>query len=369
MINLDSDKLVRLPSLPTVAIEVLRALSNPDVAAFELVNLVSADPALSGKILQVANSARFGNTRPVGDVHRASMLLGKRVICSLSLGFSLADASMAKGPHAALFKAFWLRSFTRALAARTLAERYGGTPPDEAFTLGLVAQVGQLILLKHASEPYALCIAEAARLGRTLESIEAQLLGVTSAELTLRMLSEWNLPVLFLDAVREQDSPPPDAPGLVVPTLASYLRVAAALANFIDGSAHGLHLVQLYETLSRFSATADDDAEWLLVRVTKLLRQNASLFNVDLSQVGTPTDLLSAATEQLAGLAISGLDPSETRPIPEELLEENGELRQRLVELTRESTVDPLTAVFNRRYFHRRLKDQVNRARDNRTHV
>ena len=362
---LDPEKLVRLPSLPTVAIEVLKALADTEIAASEIVDLILADPALSGKILQVANSARYGNSRPIGDIHRASMLLGKRAICSLALGFALAEASMTRGPHAALFKSFWLTSFTRGLAARTLAERFGGFPPEEAFTLGLVSQVGQLILLKYADDEYAQCREESSRLGTPIEVVEAQQLGVTSHDLTRLTLARWKMPLRFVEAVEDHFSFPPDTTDTQsAPDMAAYLRVAGALADFMDGQPSAAQLIRLHEAIALFSSSADDDAEWLLVRVTKLLRQNAALFSVDLSEAGSPTELLNAATEQLARIALAETTPGAPLASADELLQENDELRQRLAEVTRQSNVDPLTAVFNRRCFQHRLEDQVRRARD-----
>lgn len=367
---LDLDRLIRLPSLPTVAIELLRALSHPEVAAYEVVNLISADPALSGKVLAAANSARYRGSRPIGDIHRASMLLGKRVVSSLALGFSLADASMSRGEHADLFRTFWLRSFAQALAARTLAERYGGCPPDEAFTLGLIAHIGQLGLLKHLAAPFAACLAEAELTNSALEIVEQRRLGLTSHDLTLRLLEKWNVPDHFLGAVRRQTLPSaetePPRPGA---ELATCLRVAAAAADFISGKQRGIHLVRLSEALQELPSASEEDVEWLVIAVSKLLRQNAELFHVDLTRVGTPSELLSEATEQLAQLAATGFQCVEEPSLPQELMEENGQLRHKLEELTRETTIDPLTAVFNRRYFHQRLSEQMRRAEQTGTTV
>jgi diguanylate cyclase (GGDEF)-like protein len=362
MLTTDLDRLIRLPSLPTVAIELLKTLTNPDAAAADVAKLISADPALAAKVLSVANSARYRGARPIGDIHRASMMLGKRVLCSLALGFSLADASMSRGRHAELFKSYWLRSFAQALAARTLAERYGGCPADEAFTLGLIFRIGELVLIKHMPDQLTACIAAAEESGEPLDIVQARQMGVTSTDLTLRLMARWNLPEQFLQAVRKAAQSESVQNANSAPDLSKYLRVAATVADFIACSERGVYLVRLNEAVTEIAGPGDEDVEWIVITVSKLLRQNAALFHVDLSTIGTPAELLSEATEQLSLLAAAESPPPAGPQLTQELMEENGQLRQRLDALSRETTIDPLTTVFNRRYFQQRLTDQVRRA-------
>jgi len=362
MVKIDVEKLTRLPTLPTVALQVLRSFADPEVAAQDVVKLIEADPALSGRLLEAANSVRFGIGRPVADLRRAAMLLGKKVVCSLVLGFSLAETSMNRGPFAAYFKRVWLRSFVQGLAARTLAERFMGCPSDEAFALGLVSRVGQLALLKHAPQEFCNCLDEAERRMLPLEVVEAERLGITSHELSWRILSGWQMPEQFLDALRAQSQPPLSVDqGGHDQGLTSYVRVARAAADVIGSSQAGIALVRLHDAMSELLESVDDDVEWLVVSVGKQLRANAALFQIDLAQVGEPESLLSEATEQLTRLAM-GVPPGDSQQAPEHLLAENDELRKKVEELTRESTTDPLTTLFNRRYFHRRLQEAIARA-------
>lgn len=109
----------RLPSLPTVAVQVVQAFSDPDVGVQEIAQILRTDPAITGKILQAANSSRFATGRQISDIHRALMILGKKVVSSLALSFSLAEASMNNGPHVEYFKSFWLQSVRPGTHQRT----------------------------------------------------------------------------------------------------------------------------------------------------------------------------------------------------------------------------------------------------------
>src|SRR5919106_1374834 len=115
-----------LYSRPTVAMELVRLAEQERVDAKALKDCVSQDPALACKILRVVNSSLFGLNRPVADLNQAIGLLGIKPLKLLVLGFNLPDALFAE------------------LAAR-----------DEAFTAGLLQDIGILVLLHELGEPYA----------------------------------------------------------------------------------------------------------------------------------------------------------------------------------------------------------------------
>ncbi|MFV0446790.1 MAG: diguanylate cyclase [Planctomycetaceae bacterium] len=361
MLNTELEKLVRLPSLPTVAVGVLRALADPELPAIQVVQAISADPALAAKILSTANSARYRGTRPIGDLQRAAMLLGKRVVCALALGVSLTEASMTRGRYAELFKTYWLQSFAQGLGARAVAERFSCCSPDEAFAIGLVARIGELAMLKHLPDKYAAWKLDQSG-GESPDQAQMESFSRSVHSLTSRLLEGWNLPQHFVEAVHCQFDLERGNLTVPAPPLAAALRISGAAADFLANADRGVQLVRLREAWELLDAPTDDDVEWLLVSVTGQLRQNANLFHVDMSQIGSPAELLSEATDQLARLATETIERQRTTAPSRELVEENGQLRQKVEELTRESTVDPLTSVFNRRYFHQRLLEQIDRA-------
>lgn len=374
MLHLDLEKLSRLPTLPTVAVEILRSFANPEVRMDEIARLIQADPALTGKVLAAANSVRFGVGRPVADLQRATLLLGKKVIGSLALGFSLAAASMRRGPEAPYFQRLWLQCFTQGLAAKTLAERYGGSAGHEAFCIGLVARVGQLALLRHAFSEYRLCLDEAKQAPVPLEVIEEQQLGFTSRDLTCKILTQWKLPPSFLQALRcrclSATDADPDHPPAAPTPLQTFVVVGGCVADFIGAPQRGIALVHLHDAVSTLSEQVEDEVEWLIASVTQQLQANSALFQVDLTGIGTPDELLSEATEQLTRLMLEQVTTdTDGEPSAQHLLAENGELRKKVEQLTRESSTDPLTGLFNRRWLHRNLQEVIDRSYAQRTFV
>lgn len=79
----------KLPSPFGVALEIMRLTQRKDATAQEIARLVQIDPALTGRLIQFANSGRIGARRPVVAVIDAIALLGTNTVCQFALSLSV----------------------------------------------------------------------------------------------------------------------------------------------------------------------------------------------------------------------------------------------------------------------------------------
>jgi HD-like signal output (HDOD) protein len=171
---------VRLPLQPLTARAVLRTVQDPDASAGSLSRLVELDPALSSTVVRMANSPYFGVSGRVAGARQAVVMLGVKTVGSLavsgtaSLVFSDDESVAPPG--------YWTHSIATAVACGVLAP-HAGIPEDEAFTTGLLHDIGSLVL--HAGdEPH------------TTSSIsEAVVFGAD-------LLARWGLPRTTVSALR-----------------------------------------------------------------------------------------------------------------------------------------------------------------------
>ena len=136
----------QLPTIPAVALEVLRLSRDEDVNLRDIAEVISRDVALSGRLLKVVNSSFYGLPRKIASVNQAVVVLGLASVKTLALGFSLAgNISGSIGGEWGL-DGFWRRSLMAAVAARTFAEKRIPLLREEAFTTGLLADIGTLAM-------------------------------------------------------------------------------------------------------------------------------------------------------------------------------------------------------------------------------
>lgn len=193
----------QLYTLPAVALEVLELTNQPKVDLRALKNCLAHDPALVTKILRVVNSSLFGLTRPVADLNQALALLGIKPLKMLVLGFSL-PKQLEFAVQAEVLGGYWRHALIKAVACREFAAALGTAPEEEAFLVGLLADIGVLVLVQDLQESYLQFYQQVA--GDNLLKKERATLGFDHLILGARLLEHWGLPesiIAALDAPRE----------------------------------------------------------------------------------------------------------------------------------------------------------------------
>jgi HD-like signal output (HDOD) protein len=134
-----------LPALSPVATALVELASNESTSAKELVSLIEKDPALTVRLIRLANSAFFQGAVPVTTLHQAVVRVGFDRLRIMALSISLRDTfPMGKvGPID--FQKFWKISLYRAMVAKAVARRLKGINPEEAFTAALILEIGLLV--------------------------------------------------------------------------------------------------------------------------------------------------------------------------------------------------------------------------------
>lgn len=187
-----------LPSPSALGLRILELTRGEEFEQAELVELLRSDPALTGRILQLANAAASGV--PVADVHEAAMRLGARTIRSVALGFTLLETRV---PGGGAFQAdlYWSRALAVAVSAQGLAED-AGLDPVLHFTLGLLSEVGQLALACVHTERYSR-VWEDPRAARRagLMALELREFEIDHVEVSACLLRDWGLPDAFVHAL------------------------------------------------------------------------------------------------------------------------------------------------------------------------
>jgi putative nucleotidyltransferase with HDIG domain len=190
-----------LPVFPAVALEVLHELRSDDATLSAIERLASRDQVLTTSLILVANSALYGASRNVSTLTNAILRLGTetaaQVVIAASLKPSFASASLP---------GLWQHSTSAAAVCAQLAARGGATSAGEAVVLGLVHDVGRLVI-------HALPGGRAAADGRATDASGCVVItdylvcGRDHAELGAEVLERWDFPPEFVEAVRHHHRP------------------------------------------------------------------------------------------------------------------------------------------------------------------
>jgi diguanylate cyclase (GGDEF)-like protein len=187
--------------MPAVALQVISLSQDPNIGTAKVSKVITKDPALSVRILKVANSAWCGVRREVTTLSQAVNLIGLNGTMSLALNFSLVRKLQKKGGQAFNHQTYWRRSAIAATAAVLAFVGKGTADKDEVFLAGLLQDIGMLVL-SEAIPAYGKIVASSKNDHGILVEIEQRELNTNHAEVGAWFLTEWGLPSRLIEAVR-----------------------------------------------------------------------------------------------------------------------------------------------------------------------
>jgi diguanylate cyclase (GGDEF)-like protein len=218
-----------LPSAPSVVLQVLDLCQDEEVSIGQVAKVLIRDPALSGKILKVANSPWYGVRSQVTTLERAITIIGVNATLSLALSFSLVRG-LQKGKAAGFdHQAYWKRCVVAAGASRVIGLWASAASHDELFLGGLLQDIGILALNEAIPEEYGRLIVSAKDDHERLLELEQQELGSDHAAVGEWLLARWNLPANLQLAAASSHG------GHGNPAELSIFSKCVALANYIAG--------------------------------------------------------------------------------------------------------------------------------------
>jgi HD-like signal output (HDOD) protein len=195
-----------LPSVPRVCAELTELLASGSAGASDAAMIIEQDIAMAAKVLQLANSAYFGRRSPVSRVSDAVAYLGLDALRALALHAAAFDEFRIDPPIPGFDIDELHRHCTRVarLAAAFAAETGAG---KDAFTAGLLHDVGLLVMASQDRQALANTLAVARGQGRSLHEVEYEQYGVTHAEVGAHLLALWGLPHTVTEGVAGHSDP------------------------------------------------------------------------------------------------------------------------------------------------------------------
>lgn len=222
-----------LPTLPSVVNRINELLNDPKTQVGDLARVISADQSLSVRVLKLINSAYFGGDHRTNDINQAIMRLGFRTVAQVVTNMSICN--MFRDDTDGLFDRpeFWRHSVAVAVLSRMLAAETRHPRPEEAFTCGLLHDIGKLILDQYLHEEMRTILRVARERRLTFHQAERETFQLDHTMVGEMAAKTWRLPILVVVAIKHHHTRLEERKGVPLSddVIVDYVRYADFLAH------------------------------------------------------------------------------------------------------------------------------------------
>ena len=323
--------------------------------------MLALDPAITAKILRIANSPMYARQRKTENLRQALMVIGLNATISLALSFSLLKSWGSENGTGGLdYPLYWRRALLAATASHVLASVIGVKDSEELFLACLIQDIGMMALDRAIPDLYAGLGPSQVRHSVLIERERAQL-GVDHAAVSGWLLDKWQFPdrtQQVVAASHEPEKVPKQGPnGIFVRCVA----LASAIAEVFLDARGDRSFAGLAERAERYFDIDKEGVGELSRGIRKMIPDAESIFETEILSTARSDEILEEARDALMLRNLQALQTVDTLKHSAESLE------QRTKRLEESNKRDPLTNLFNRAYLDEFMRDAFDSAERNNT--
>lgn len=190
-----------LPLVPSSLTQVMNTLNQDEFDVDLLVNLISDDPIIAAKVVELANSAFYNRAnKPISDLKAAFMLLGKKGLSEGVINGFIAQMV----PKAQIYfknygKHLWAHSQTTGRLSQLLADKYK-INAEQAYLVGLLVNLGSMVIFQLMIDAFSSVCPDTQPNAQNIKRLVTDY----GQRLTLDIAKLWNFPREILESLAVQ---------------------------------------------------------------------------------------------------------------------------------------------------------------------
>lgn len=354
-----------LPVFNEVVDRIIEIMGSPNTTAKEIAEVIEADTELTEKLLTVINSPFFGFSRDISSVMQALVTLGFGMVKDLIVSMSVLNQLKIEGFPVDL-KQFADDAFTSAVAAKLIVRHFNELQSEvDAFMMGLLMNVGQLVFALHFPEEYSRILEQADKDKDSLSDLERNNFFGDHAQAGSMLLKRWGFKDEVIQPIfHHHTTNPPDQVSNQMTIMISTAYIAHLILEVFRSKMKKESLDSCVREANRRLGFSEDTVHRLLQNMGRESEGIAKCFGFKTHLSTDYTELLKTLNIQLGELNLSyqqmvkelGKAKMEAERLAHQLKIANEELRNR-------ADLDGLTGIFNHRYFQEHLAVEFMRAK------
>jgi diguanylate cyclase (GGDEF)-like protein len=345
---------VDFPSPSRVATDIIALARDPEIEMAKVAQAVGRDPAMTAKILRIANSAFYAQRRPSQNLRQALVIIGLNAALTLALSFSLVSSMRALKPLGIDYPRFWRRALLSATAARAFSESAKVGQAEDIFLAALLQDMGVLAIDRASRDFYSKLKQPA--IHADWITYEVQQLGKDHAAYSAMLLKSWNLPDRIWQAVEHSHAPQVLSASTEEGKYARCIALGSDLAEAVLRADRASAVGALAQRAHSLLGMSHELFNEVVTRILKLIPETEQLYETSIMQAEDAENLLAEARELLAVRNLHALQEVSA------LQATTSVLLTRTEEAEDSGRRDALTGALNRAWLDRMLDREFTQA-------
>ena len=345
---------VDFPSPSRVATEIIALARDPDIEMAKVAQAVGRDPAMTAKILRIANSAFYAQRRPSQNLRQALVIIGLNAALTLALSFSLVSSMRALRPVGIDYPRFWRRALLAATAARTFGESVKVGHAEDIFLAALLQDMAVLALDRASRDFYSKLQQPSSHADWV--AYEVAHLGRDHAGYSAMLLKAWNLPERICKTVAASHEPQALDATTDEGRFVRCVALGSDLAEAVVATDRTGRVAALSQRADKLLGMNQETFTEVVTRILNLIPETEALYETSILDSDDAENLMADARELLAVRNLHALQEVT------QLQATTSVLLTRTEEAEDSSRRDALTGVLNRSWLDRTLDREFTQA-------
>ncbi|MGD9016860.1 MAG: HDOD domain-containing protein [Desulfobacterales bacterium] len=324
----------KLPTLPAIAAQLIEAVQKdePDIGVISAI--IANDPPLSIEVLKFVNSPYFGFRRKISSVHHAAQMLGINTVKNLAISFALIK-TFSRQSNGFDYSDFWKDSLVAAVSCKLIAQAVQPEFAEDAFFLGLLHNIGILVLVEYLPSEYEPVIQEVKEEKTHLSAVENQILGFDHMQIGSYLVKKWGLPDIMVHAIRFHHHPDQqDGDSEPLETATHILHLSTLFTEFFQKPEEALGIGVIRHFIDRYGFSPALDVGALLESTNAQVSEVLPAFDISGYDRECYQTIIERVREELLNVSFDHV---------QKLVEQ----RQQIEALKQNVTRDGLTSLYN----------------------
>ena len=352
-----------LPVLSGSIGKIMSLTQSEESDVSQIAEVIKTDLGLSVAILRITNSSAFGMLKKITTIDQAVVLLGFNAVRNIALAVGVINLFSPRDK--ALLSEIWQRSLLTGIASRELSSLNGNKKNEDAFTSGILVDIGLIAFYFYDSQKASELLSKAENQGRMNLDEERQFMGIDHVEAGRLLAEQWKLPDdIIYTILHHHDEPQTESNSYSGKEKLSHLVYLGSVVGdiFYFGKKQE-SISKFIENTGKLIGISPEISEHLLHNIHPQLVEIASHFDISVGSGNTFEEILTKANEEIVNIAVSNevIKHHLTQAFEREkkVTAKLNEANRKLQEV---ASKDALTGLYNRKFLNELLEKEWHRS-------